>query len=134
MAEAKTEPTKQTFEKFLKSIPDAETRADCLTIAKLMQEATRAEPQMWGSSIVGFGVRQIKYAGGREGDWPLIAFSPRKQNLVLYSMSGAEAEILQKLGKHKAGGGCLYIKRLADVDLPTLKKLIKASVKQKKSK
>ena len=99
-----------------------------------MQEAARAEPQMWGSSIVGFGTRTIKYAGGREGDWPLIAFSPRKQNLVLYSMSGAEAEILKKLGKHKVGGGCLYIKRLADVDLPTLKKLIKASVKQKKSK
>ena len=131
MAEAKTKPTKQSFEKFVKSIPDADKRADCQTIAKLMQEATRAEPQMWGSNIVGFGTRIIKYAAGREGEWPLVAFSPRKQTLVLYSMSRSEPELLKKLGKHKLGGGCLYIKRLADVDLPTLKKLIKASVKKK---
>ena len=134
MAEPKTKPTKQSVESFLKSLPDPQTRQDCATITKLMKEATGAEPQMWGSSIVGFGTRIIKYAGGREGDWPLIAFSPRKQNLVLYSMSGSDdkAEALKKLGKHSVGGGCLYLKRLADVDLPTLRKLIRASVKRKK--
>ena len=133
MAEPKTKPTKQSVGSFIKSLPDPQTRQDCATITKLMKEASGAEPQMWGSSIVGFGTGIIKYAGGREGEWPLIAFSPRKQNLVLYSMSRSEAELLKKLGKHKLGGGCLYINRLADVDLPTLKKLIKASVKRKRA-
>ena len=134
MAEAKTKPTDQNVASFIKKIPDPQTRDDCFAIAKLMKEATRSEPQMWGSAIVGFGTRHIQYADGREGDWPLIAFSPRKQNLTLYIMSGAgsHAELLKKLGKHKVGGGCLHIKRLADIDLPTLKKLIRESVKQKK--
>jgi len=89
---------------------------------------------MWGSSIAGFGTRKIKYAGDKEVDWPLIGFSPRKQNLTLYVMSGEDshAELLSKLGKHSTGKGCLYIKRLSDIDLPTLKKLINASVKRKK--
>ena len=132
MAEAKTKPTKQSVEKFIKDLPDAEIREDCATVAKLMREATKAEPQMWGSSIVGFGLRQIQYAGGRTGDWPIIGFSPRKQNLTLYV--GAvlqDADLLKKLGKHSVGKGCLYIKRLSDVDLPTLKKVIKAATKKK---
>jgi hypothetical protein len=135
MAGAKTKPTDQSVASFIKKIPDPQTREDCSAIAKLMKEATRSEPCMWGSAIVGFGTRRIQYAGGREGDWPLIAFSPRKQNLTLYVMSGSgsHTELLKKLGKHSVGGGCLYIKRLADIDLPTLKKLIRESVKQKKS-
>lgn len=130
MAEAKTKPTKQSVEKFIKGLPDAGTREDCAAVARLMQEATRAEPQMWGSSIVGFGLRQIQYAGGRTGDWPIIAFSPRKQNLTLYvGVSQQDPALMKKLGKHTVGKGCLYIKRLSDVDLPTLKKIIKAATK-----
>ena len=134
MAEAKTKPTNQSVASFIKKIPDPQTREDCFAIAKLMKEATHSEPRMWGSAIVGFGTRRIQYAGGREGDWPLIAFSPRKQNLTLYIMSGSDGhtELLKKLGKHSVGGGCLYIKRLSDIDPPTLKKLIRESVKQKK--
>ena len=132
MAEAKTKPTKQSVEKFIKDLPNAEVREDCATIAKLMQQATRAEPQMWGSSIVGFGLRQIQYAGGRTGDWPIMGFSPRKQNLTLYVGVGQQdPALLKQLGKHTVGKGCLYIKRLSDVDLPTLKKVIKAAAKGK---
>lgn len=137
MAELKTKPTKSSVEKFIKSVPDAQKREDCFTITKLMKEATGAEPQMWGSSIVGFGTQHYTYASGREGDWPIIGFSPRKQNLTLYlGIYGLEeqTEILQKLGKHSLGKGCLYIKRLSDVDLPTLKKLIKGSVKKQKTR
>lgn len=134
MPEAKTKPTKQSVDSFIKKISDPQTRKDCFTIAGMMKEATRSEPQMWGSSIVGFGLTQIKYAGGRTADWPLIGFSPRKQNLTLYVMSGPDshAELLKKLGKHSVGGSCLYIKCLSDIDLPTLKKLIRESVKKKK--
>lgn len=132
MAEAKTKPTRQSVEKFIKSVPDSTAREDCATVAKLMQQATRAEPQMWGSSIVGFGLRTIKYAGGREGDWPIIGFSPRKQNLTLYVAAGNQDPVLMKrLGKHTVSKGCLYIKRLSDVDLPTLKKVIQAAAKGK---
>ena len=132
MAEAKTKPTKQSVEKFIKSLPEAQAREDCATIAKLMQEATKAEPQMWGTSIVGFGIREIQYAGGRTGDWPIIGFSPRKQNLTLYVGAGLQdPALMTKLGKHSTGRGCLYIKRLSDVDLPTLKRVIKAAAKRK---
>jgi hypothetical protein len=134
LAAAKTKPTAQGVASFIKEIPDPQIREDCFAIAKLMKEATRSEPLMWGAAIVGFGTRRIQYAGGREGDWPLIAFSPRKQNLTLYVMSGSgsHTELLKKLGKHKVAGSCLHIKRLSDIDLPTLKKLIRESVKQKK--
>jgi uncharacterized protein DUF1801 len=133
MPEAKTKQTKQSVAKFIKDIPDAETRADCQTIAKLMQEATGAEGKMWGSSIVGFGTYHYKYASGREGDWPIIGFSPRKQNLTLYISIGfdKQGDLLKKLGKHSLGKGCLYIKHLSGVDLPTLKKLIKVAAKRK---
>jgi hypothetical protein len=130
MAEPKTKATKASVDKFIKSLPDAQAREDCATIAKLMKQATRAEPQMWGSSIVGFGLRTIKYADGREADWPLIGFSPRKQNLTLYVGAAVKDEaLLQKLGKHSLGKGCLYIKRLSDVDQPTLKKVIQVAAK-----
>jgi len=133
MAEPKTKPTKQSVEKFINSVPVENAREDCATIAKLMREATRAEPQMWGSHIVGFGIREIQYAGGRTGEWPIIGFSPRKQNLTLYVGPGPlqDPALMAKLGKHTTGKGCLYIKRLSDVDLPTLKKIIKAAAKSK---
>lgn len=92
MAEAKTKPTDQSVDSFINKIPDPQTRQDCLAIAKLMKEATCSEPRMWGGGIVGFGTQHYKYASGREGDWPLIGFSPRKQNLTLYIMSGFDNE------------------------------------------
>jgi Domain of unknown function (DU1801) len=134
MAESKTKPTKQSVRDFISGLPDAQTRADCTEIAKLMEAATKTKGVMWGSSIAGFGTRTIKYAGGKEADWPRIGFSPRKQALTLYVGLGEEmpAELLANLGKHSLGKGCLYIKRLSDVDRPTLKKLITASVKRAK--
>jgi hypothetical protein len=97
-----------------------------------MKAATKSEPVMWGDSIVGFGSSHYVYASGREGDWMLTTFSPRKQNITLYFMTGFERyeELLAKLGKHSLGKGCLYIKRLSDVHRPTLEKLIQESVKQ----
>jgi uncharacterized protein YdhG (YjbR/CyaY superfamily) len=96
-----------------------------------MKQAARAEPEMWGSSIIGFGRYRYKYESGREGEWFLTGFSPRKQNLTLYIMAGFEEydELLKQLGKYKTGKACLYIKRLDEVNLPTLKKLIQQSVK-----
>ena len=137
MAEAKTKPTKLSVGRFIKSQPDEQVRKDCAVISKLMSEATGEQPKMWGPTIVGFGSYHYKYATGREGDMPIVGFSPRKQNLTLYVlMYGFEeqADLLKKLGKHTTGKGCLYIKRLSDVDLPTLKKIIKASVKRTRSR
>jgi hypothetical protein len=95
-----------------------------------MKKITKAEPKMWGSSIVGFGSYHYKYASGREGDWPITGFSPRKQNLTLYIMPGFAryGELMKKLGKHKTGKACLYINSLDDIHLPTLKELVKQSV------
>ncbi len=130
MAELKTQPTDQDVEQFLNGIADEQKRQDSFTILALMQEVTGVAPKMWGSSIVGFGDQHYKYASGREGDWFLTGFSPRKQNLTLYITGGFEqrAELLQALGKHSTGKGCLYIKRLADVDLAALKELLRQSV------
>ena len=134
MAEAKTKPTKQSVKDFISKQADKQTREDCEVIAQLMEEATKQKGVMWGTSIAGFGTTTIKYAGGREDDWPLIAFSPRKASLTLYISASdpSKAELLSKLGKHKVSGSCLHIKRLSDVDLPTLKKLIATTVKKKK--
>ena len=136
MAENKTKPTKASVDKFIKSQPDEQVRKDCAVISKLMSEATGEKPTMWGPAIIGFGSYHYKYATGREGDMPIVGFSPRKQNLTLYvSMSGEEqAELFKKLGKHTTSKACLYIKRLSDVDLTTLKKIIKGSVKRLKSR
>lgn len=135
MAELKTKPTVQSVADFLKKIPDAQRREDCFTVAKLMEEATGHEPKMWGPSIVGFGTFHYKYDSGREGDWLVTGFSPRKGDLTLYLMMGFEkhGELMKQLGKHRTGKSCLYIKKLSDVHLPTLKKLIKASVKDLKA-
>jgi len=130
-AELKTKKTEANVEDFLNAVKDEETRADCFEIAKIMQRATKSEPKMWGPSIVGFGSYRYKYASGREGDWMLTGFSPRKQNLTLYIMAGFDRydELLKKLGKFSTGKSCLYIKRLADVDKKVLKELVAESVK-----
>jgi hypothetical protein len=130
MAELKTKPTQASVKEFLNQIPDKERREDCFAVAKLMEEITGEKPKMWGPSIVGFGTYHYKYASGREGDWPVTGFSPRKKDLTLYIMMGFEKhpELMEKLGKHSVGKSCLYIKRLSDVHVPTLKKLIKESI------
>lgn len=131
MAEAKTKPTKVSVEKFLNQVQDETRREDCFQIVKIMEEITGEKAVMWGPSIVGFGAYHYKYASGHEGDWPIAAFSPRKKDLTIYLMPGPakHPELMAKLGKHSTGKSCLYIKRLSDVHLPTLKKLIRASVK-----
>src|SRR5687767_2938923 len=136
MAELKTKQTDESVEEYLKGITDPVKRQDCLTVLKLMTDITGEKPKMWGPSIVGFGIYHYKYASGQEGDWPIVGFSPRKQNLTLYVLDGSadENELLRGLGKHSTGKSCLYIKRLDDVDVPTLKKLIKQSYKRNAKK
>jgi hypothetical protein len=131
MAELKTRPTGQSVPQFIRALPD-ERRQECQMLVELMRKATGAEPRMWGPSIVGFGDYHYVYESGREADWFPIGFSPRKQNLTLYAMGGWEpqAALLDKLGKHKLGKGCLYINHLDDVHAPTLRKLISQAVKQ----
>jgi hypothetical protein len=126
MTEPKTRATQASVTKFLDKVSDDGRRQDCLALVKMMTRATGAEPKMWGTSIVGFGSHKIRYASGRELDWPPLAFAPRRQDLTLYGLlSGDEAdELLSRLGKHARGQGCLYIKRLADVDASVLKRLI----------
>ena len=131
MAEAKTKPTNQSVKEFLNQISDPERRADCFAVAKMMEELTGEKPKMWGPSIVGFGTQHYKYASGREGDWPVAAFSPRKKDLTVYLNIGFDKnhELMDKLGKHSVGKSCLYIKRLSEIHMPTLRKLIKESIK-----
>src|SRR5476649_464151 len=132
MAENKTKPTKLSVPAFIAAVTDATRRADAKALVKLMQSATGEKPKMWGPSIIGFGSYHYKYESGREGDMPLIGFSPRKPALVVYGL-GADASDLTKLGKHKTDGGCVYIKKLADVDQKVFETLISKSVaKQKK--
>jgi hypothetical protein len=132
MAELKTKRTEASVTAFLKRVADDTRRQDCLTVLRMMKQATRAEPKMWGSSIVGFGNYHYEYASGREGEWFLTGFAPRKQDLTLYIMAGVDRynSLLAKLGKYKTGRSCLYIKRLADVDLTVLRKLVSASVRR----
>ena len=130
MAELKTKLTNASVDKFLKAVKDEQTRADCYQIIEMMNKATKAEPKMWGTSIIGFGNIHLKYESGRELDWFPIGFSPRKQNITLYLMGGLEQkELLDKLGKYSTGKGCLYIKKLADVDIKVLNKLVTTSAK-----
>lgn len=131
MAELKTKVNDQSVTAFLEANADEKRRSDCFTILEMMKKATGAEPKMWGDSIVGFGSYHYKYASGQEGDWPLTGFSPRKQALTLYLMSGFTdfEDLLSRLGKYKTGKGCLYIKKLADVDQTILQELIDQSVK-----
>jgi len=135
MAELKTKVNKASVDKFLRGIKNEQKREDCYKILDIMQKATKAESKMWGTSIVGFGSYHYKYASGREGDWFLTGFSPRKQNITLYIMSGFDEydKLLKKLGKYSTGKACLYIKKLEDVDKKALKELVKLSVKKMKS-
>ena len=130
MAELKTKKNEASVTKFLDGVKDEKKREDSYTILKLMQQITKAEPKMWGTSIIGFGSYHYKYASGREGDWFVTGFSPRKQNLTLYIMSGFSKypDLLKKLGKFKTGKSCLYINKIEDIDIQTLKELIKQSV------
>jgi len=126
----KTKKNKASVAEFLKGIEDPQKRADCKVIAKMMREATGKRAAMWGTSIVGFGSYHYVYASGREGDWPECGFSPRAQSISIYIMAGFSnyQKLLDKLGKHKTGKSCLYIKRLSDVDTKVLEKLIRESV------
>jgi hypothetical protein len=130
MSQQKTIQTADSVEAFLNSIADDQRRKDCFSVLEIMKAATRTEPAMWGTSIVGFGRYRYKYESGTKGEWFLVGFSPRKQDLTLYIVSGLERypALLKKLGKHKTGKSCLYIKKLEDVDLSTLKQLIKQSL------
>lgn len=132
--EIKTKMNDASVTKFINSVTDEQKRKDSLEILKLMNQITKEEPKMWGTSIVGFGSYRYKGKSGREGDWMLIGFSPRKQNLTLYLMHGFDthADLLRKLGKFTTGMGCLYIKSLDDVDRKVLKQLVQASVQRMK--
>ena len=130
MPEPKTKKTRASVDGFLDSIKDEQCRADCRSIRQIMEKATASKGQMWGAGIVGFGEYLQKYADGSERTWPRIAFAPRTDRITLYvspDFEGYEG-LMKKLGKYKAGNSCIHIKRLADVDLPTLKKLIRKSV------
>ena len=134
MAELKTKPTTASVSDFLDTVDDEARRKDCLAVVKIMQKATGAKPKMWGPSIVGFGDHRCKYESGRELDWFLTGFSPRKKDLTLYIMPGFEryAELMSSLGKYKTGKSCLYIKSVADVDMKVLRTLVEESVKHMK--
>ena len=130
MSELKTKPTSQDPREFLNAVEPPEKRRDSLALLEAMESITGEQPVMWGPSIVGFGSYHYKSERSRqEGDWPLVAFSPRKQNLTLYIMAGNQEnhDLLARLGKHTSSVGCLYIKRLADVDQAVLAALIEAS-------
>ena len=131
MSELKTKVNNASVEKFLNAVADEQARKDCYEILKIMKQVTKEEPKMWGASIVGFGSYHYKGASGREGDWMLT----RKQNLTLYLMHGfnVHKDLLKKLGKYKTSMGCLYIKKLEDVDKKVLKALVAESVKRMKS-
>lgn len=129
MAEIKTQVTRASVDKFLQQIRDERQREDCYAILKMMKKATKADAKLWGTSIIGFGDYHYLYKSGREGDWFLTGFSPRAQNLTLYMMGGFDGELLKKLGKYKTGKGCLYIKKLEDIDQKVLSELISKSIR-----
>lgn len=135
MAKLKTQRTGKSVSEFLRGVSDAQRRKDCEAVAGLMEKATGAKAKMWGPSIIGFGDYRYKYASGRELDWFLTGFSPRKDSLTLYIMPGFDRydSLLSKLGKHKTGKSCLYIKRLDEVDLSVLRELVASSVARMKT-
>lgn len=131
MADLKTKPTDQHVERFIDAIEDPQQQEDSRTLVELMRRATNREPKMWGDSIVGFGDYHYKYESGREGDWFLAGFSPRKGKFSIYVMAGFDEyeELMSALGKHKTGKSCLYVKRLQDVDLSVLEELVSRSAR-----
>ena len=130
MAELKTKPNDGSVLDFLAKIEDESKRDDCYEIMNMMEEVSKDQPKMWGTSIIGYGTYRYKYASGREGEWMRIGFSPRKQNLTLYLMAGVERneEILSRIGKYKNGKSCFYIKKLDDIDRDVLRELMVASL------
>lgn len=130
----KTKQTDQDVAAFLQSIPDAQRREDCQRVAELMRQVTGSDPAMWGASMVGFGRYHYKYESGREGDWFLTGFSPRKSALTLYIMAGFDRydSLMESLGKYKTGKSCLYVKKLDDIDIDVLRELIDESVQHMK--
>src|SRR5882757_5835356 len=133
MADNKTKPTKISVAEFIDALTDPSRRADAKALVKLMQKAAGEKPKMWEPSIIGFGSHHYVYDSGREGDMPLIAFSPRKAATVLYGLSDSEA-LLPKLGKHTRGKGCVYIKKLSDVDEDVLKTMAAKAVAGRRSR
>jgi len=133
MAEMKTKVNDTAVSDFLNKIADPQVRQDCHTVVDIMKSAAGAEPRMWGSAIIGFGEYTMTYPDGRSVPWMVVGFSPRKQNITLYTGSSfpEHDQLLAGLGKHSTGKGCLYIKRLSDVNIPTLQKLVNASVKHR---
>lgn len=144
MPELKTKVNKASINKFLSTIKDVEKRKDCSVISLMMEKITKAKPEMWGTSIVGFGRRKYTYANGKEAEWMKIGFAPRKQNIALYGLivfqmshgglkkDKGENDFLLKLGKYKEGGGCLYINKISDINTKELEKIIKLAVNRKK--
>lgn len=134
MAENKTQATGASVESYLSAIEDEARRKDCEALAQLMTKATKQQPKMWGTSIVGFGSYHYKYESGREGDSCLAGFSSRKGDISVYLVASVlgQEELLSKLGKHKMGKGCLYVRKLSDVDLKVLEQLIVGSVAERK--
>jgi hypothetical protein len=130
MSEAKTQPTRASVPKFIQSQADPVRRQDCQDLVAMMRAATGAEPVMWGEAIVGFGRYRYRYASGHEGEWPIIGFSPRKNDLTVYLMPGFDQQqaLLTMLGKHRTGKSCLYLKRLDQVDRDVLRQMIDNSV------
>jgi len=131
MAEPKTRPTKASVEKFIDAQSGETVRDDCRALVSIMKKISGEPPVMWGPSIIGFGSYVYQYSGGKELEWPQLAFSPRKTNLTIYLMGGLKGKeaLLKKLGKHKAKGVCLHFKSLDDLHSPTLKKLVTDSYK-----
>jgi Domain of unknown function (DU1801) len=131
MTENKTIPTKVSVTSFIKNIPNNELRKDCFKLIEMMHKASKLEPVMWGSSIVGFGTYHYKYESGREGDSIVIGFAPRKQNIAIYLMGGLKniENLIPKLGKYKIGKGCLYVKTLAEVNTKVLAEIFTKSFK-----
>ena len=144
MPELKTKLNTASVPKFLSTIKDEQKRKDCVAICKMMEKASKSKPEMWGASIVGFGRKKYTYASGKEGEWMIMGFSPRKQNIALYGLKifkmtvgglkedKGENDFLLKLGKYKEGGGCLYINKLSDINTKQLEKIIQMAVKRKK--
>ena len=136
MAELKTKPTDASVSAFLGKVADPARRADCQAVAKMLEEVTGEEPKMWGPSIVGFGRYRYQGANGKDAEWPVIGFSPRKTDLTFYLMPGVArfGALTAKLGRYKSGKSCLYVRKLADVDMNVLRQLCAASVKAMESK
>ncbi|MBD0332423.1 MAG: DUF1801 domain-containing protein [Chitinophagaceae bacterium] len=136
MADLKTKENESSVTEFLNTVDDKVKRQDCYALVELMKQITKAEPKMWGTSIVGFGTYHYKYDSGHQGDAVLVGFSPRKQNITIYLMGGfvGDEDMMNKLGKFKTGKSCLYIKSLNDVDKKCLGKLIETSVKKIKQR